>query len=419
MSFGWNGADPAEVSDPDDYELGTRYTANGDITVTAVRVWQGVNSGNFIGRKGRLWSAGGVEQANVAMSDVLPAGWTEYPLAVPFGVPAGTTFWVSYSTITRYGVTPGIVYPVPAADGLVAAQGQAFNATPGSFPVSVFGSVFYGIDVSYVAGLPGANPLNATLAVAPNGLTVVATVGADRAASFVVEWGDGTSTSTALSGSISHTYAQPGRYTVLLTATDPNGIVDAAATCIDAWLKTTMHTCLTRVSAYDLGVNILTAMSTALATTTGGAPKRSTLVPGAEIPWDNCQCGTLSLAVTNRYASRNFPATTADQPVNCCNTMMVYEMSLSIVRCVPGMDADAAPPSPAALGTAFKIQDEDAFVLWTELECILKELYTPTGNESIAAYIINDEPTLGASGNCAGVQVNFKVAWNYDCAACG
>ncbi len=229
-SHGWNGADPTQQFESGvDYELGTHFRAEADISVTAVRVWHGANSGDLAGRKGRLWSSVGVELTNVAMPNQLPSGWTEYTLASPQGFPAGTTFWVSYSTLSYYGAVTGVSYPVSSADGLVTALGQALHDTPGSFPTSVFGSSFYGIDVVYSAGLPGSNPLTATLTVVTNGLSAVATFGADRTATYQLEWGDGATVNTS-STTASHTYTAPGAYPVLLTATaTDDGTVDAAA----------------------------------------------------------------------------------------------------------------------------------------------------------------------------------------------
>lgn len=230
-SHGWNGADPTEqdAGVGTDYELGTQFRAEADISITAVRVWHGTSAGD-VSRTGRIWSSGGVQQASTALASHLPSGWSEYTLASPFGVHAGSSIWVTYNVLEFYGATLGVTYPVSSGDGLVTALGQAFNDTPGSFPNQVFGSVFYGVDIVYTPGLPGADPLTASLSVTMAGLAATATFSADRTATYLVEWGDGTSSVSSSAGSLTHTYAQPGDYVVLLTATAVNdGTVDAAA----------------------------------------------------------------------------------------------------------------------------------------------------------------------------------------------
>lgn len=179
-----------------------------------------------------------------------------------------------------------------------------------------------------------------------------------------------------------------------------------------------MSTCLTKTSPSTVAVTVLDTVSAALTGSAGGPVSRIALMPGLEIAWDDCQCGTLALAVTNRYTSRNFPITAQDLPVNCCNLYLVYEYALVIVRCVPGETTDARPPKVAALASAFDVQESDAFVLRTQTECALASLYTPTGSETIAAYVVNDQPSLGPQGGCAGSQLNFKVAFSYPC-GCG
>jgi hypothetical protein len=179
-----------------------------------------------------------------------------------------------------------------------------------------------------------------------------------------------------------------------------------------------VSTCWTATKPFTTAQAVLAAAETALVPTAGGRPLRVVCVPGAEVAWDECDCGTLSLAVTNRYVSRSFPTSAADLPTNCCDTYIVYEMALSIVRCVPGPGANGTAPGEAQLTASLGVQEEDAFVLWTTVECVLAGLYRPTGNETIAGFILNDSVSLGPSGNCAGTELHFKVGWTIDC-ACG
>ncbi len=227
MSFGWSGDDPPLPSENEpgvDYELATRYGANGDISITGVRVWAGTSSETVVGRKARLWTTGGSLLAEVDIDAALPPGWTIYELVEPVPIANGATFDVSYSTLRYYGATAG-GYPRASGDGLVTATQGRFHLTPGTFPNTVSpGASFYGIDVEYVAAGNLAPEITA-LTVVPDGLDVDATVVIDdeTPASVTVRWlwGDGDETTTGAGVlTAAHTYDEPGVYAVGAIATD-------------------------------------------------------------------------------------------------------------------------------------------------------------------------------------------------------
>ncbi len=225
MSFGWDGSDPTMENEPGvDYELATRYSANGDIAIMGVRVWAGSSSESVVGRKGRIWTTGGSLLAEVAIDASLAPGWTVYDLVEPVPIANGGTFDVSYSTLRFYGAVAG-GYPNPSADGLVTATQGRFHNDPGTFPNTVSpGASFYGIDVEYVAAGNLAPEITA-LAVVPDGLDVDATVtiSDETPASVTVRWlwGDGDESTTGAGVlTAAHTYDEPGLYAVGAIATD-------------------------------------------------------------------------------------------------------------------------------------------------------------------------------------------------------
>lgn len=241
MAVGWNGADPTEVSDGSDYELGTEYLVNQDITITHVRVWSSAGALTFSGRKGRIWTTAGVQSGIATMPDTLSNGWTTHALDAPVGKAAGTSFLVTYNTGGNYGVTAAALAAagVTSADGAVTAKatGSAtngngvFNTTPNSFPTNTPGSgPFYGIDIVYTLGLPGDNPPTISSAsVTAVGATATASIVATDpetlvGATYGYDWGDGTTTSTTHpDNNDQHTYAASGIYPVLLSVTDADG----------------------------------------------------------------------------------------------------------------------------------------------------------------------------------------------------
>lgn len=163
---------------------------------------------------------------------------------------------------------------------------------------------------------------------------------------------------------------------------------------------------------------LLVAVNDALTATTCGAPKRVTYSPGLEQAWDLCDCGQLALSVNRRYRTRSFPTDGSDQLRGSCDEILVgIDCSLSIVRCVPGPDRNGAPPTPTQQATAFTCQEEDAYVVWNTTWCYLERL-RDTPPALVTEFIINDQPSLGPSGACAGSQLNFKFGLYVPC-GCG
>lgn len=264
MALAWNGSDPIQVADTEDYELGVAYRTNGDITISHVRVWSGAGEEDITNRRARIWSSVGSQLAVVTLPDNLTPGWTLHALDTPLEVTSGTTIVVSYMTGGNYGALSGALdNDVPSADGLVTALAAAnapggnngrFNETPGSFPATGVGShPFYGPDFQYTAGIGGntAPRITDTSATA-SGLvaTAAATVADDESLTGLtlrIEWGDGQSSLvTYPTLSAQHTYAAAGIYPLLFTATDSDGLDDNAADYV-------------QVFAADASVNTLDA----------------------------------------------------------------------------------------------------------------------------------------------------------------
>lgn len=238
MTNGWDGADPTLQNEPGvDYELATRFVANADITISAIRVWCGAASETVSGRAGRIWNTGASLLASVAMDASLPLSqWTTYNLATPLDVSSGTTFDVSYDTLRYYGAITG-GYPNNSSDSLVTATAGRFHATPTTFPNTPTAS-FYGIDIVYTENVGGNQaPSVDGISVAKTGLFVTATASiTDEDESTVTirfDWGDGSS-DTLSAGDLSadHTYAASGLYAIMATATDSAGLDGSFAVAV-------------------------------------------------------------------------------------------------------------------------------------------------------------------------------------------
>lgn len=233
MSNGWSGADPTQFDDGPGsfYELGSLATVNGDLTLSHVRVWHGVNSGVVVVRQARLWTIGGQLIDSVSLPDTLPPGWTTYALATPLERLTGSQFVVSYTTRQYYGAMAG-GYPKDSLDGLLTySSGRFIESGLGLFPTTPTAS-FYGIDVVYNAGVGGNVSPVVTASVVAEGLdaslTVVAVDESPGTVAYTVEWGDGT-TSSGPGPVFNHSYVSPGTYVILVTATDIGGLKDSTA----------------------------------------------------------------------------------------------------------------------------------------------------------------------------------------------
>lgn len=240
MAIGWNGPDPTGFSDGGgtSYELGTKYTATEDITITHVRVWAPVGGASRTSREGKIWSNAGGSLGTASMPDTLSSGWTTHALAVPVEVTTGTSIIVSYDTTDTYGAAVGgFSYPVASADGAVNAIERRLHATPDNFPPAGVGNTFYGIDIAYTLGIAGNTAPEVGISATTSVLSAAATLTIDDedpgTVTYAIEWGDGSTTTGLTSlGPHNHTYAAAGTYAIMVTATDAGGLQDSAAVAV-------------------------------------------------------------------------------------------------------------------------------------------------------------------------------------------
>lgn len=237
MTNGWSGADPNAFDDgaPTTYTLATRYTANADIVISAVRVWHGATSASVTDRTGHLWSTSGDSLATVVLDSVLPSGWTEYALGTPVEINNGTSFDVSYDTTRYYGIIAG-GYPRDSDDDNVTAIQGRFAESHDTFPTTAVTN-FYGIDVVYTVAGENVPPAitGVTALVTDSTVQVTATLTDETPGTVTLNWnwGDGNSTNTG--GGVltaDHTYTDGGLYAIVVTATDAGGLTDVFGTAV-------------------------------------------------------------------------------------------------------------------------------------------------------------------------------------------
>ncbi|TDD70140.1 DUF4082 domain-containing protein [Actinomadura rubrisoli] len=142
------------VNDPNELELGVRFTAEADGAVKSLRFYKGRNNdGTHIGT---IWTAGGQQLANATFTNESTLGWQEVTFSTPVQVTAGTTYVASYHTtkgwysadyggLSRAADNP----PLHAlADGNGGGNGVYKYGARG-FPNQTGGSTNYWVDVVF------------------------------------------------------------------------------------------------------------------------------------------------------------------------------------------------------------------------------------------------------------------------------
>ncbi|MEV8633545.1 DUF4082 domain-containing protein [Streptosporangium sp. NPDC051023] len=152
-----NTATPAVTSPPDTdaVVVGTKFRAATTGTIRGVRFYKGVqNTGTHVGS---LWTTGGQLLASVTFSNESAVGWQEAYFNSPVSVSAGTTYVVSYKTVTghfsytlQYFNSQYANYPLFAlADGDDGGNGVYAYSSANTFPSNTYQATNYWTDVVF------------------------------------------------------------------------------------------------------------------------------------------------------------------------------------------------------------------------------------------------------------------------------
>lgn len=153
------------------------------------------------------------------------------------------------------------------------------------------------------------------------------------------------------------------------------------------------------------------AILEALADTDAGAPVRGCLIVPGGIAADGCDCGQLALTVVRKYPSVDFPAeaTVDEANAGCPPPLLAAVVTVSLLRCIPGMDDNGTPPSCEDLQAAAIIQDIDDAVIRRTLACYLMDL---ADQGAIVGYVIGATVANGPQGNCGGSDTTVTIGIN-------
>lgn len=208
------------VNDPTTLELGVRFTADADGTVSGIRFYKGPN--NTGTHTGTLWSASGTQLATATFSNESTQGWQQVTFASPVAVKAGTSYIASYHTNTGYySADSGGLHtqvdnpPLHALADASGAPNGVYAVGAHAFPSQSYNSANYWVDVVY-APTPDTTPPVVSSISPSAGATSVPTT-----AKVQVTFGEAMQTSGAGT----------------LTVTDPSGASVAGSASFDGSAK--------------------------------------------------------------------------------------------------------------------------------------------------------------------------------------
>ncbi|HEY5809566.1 MAG TPA: N,N-dimethylformamidase beta subunit family domain-containing protein [Povalibacter sp.] len=186
----WNSsAVPAvpSTTDPGAVELGVKFRATVNGTITAIRFYKG--SGNTGTHIGSLWTTSGQRLGSATFTNETATGWQQVNFATPIAITANTDYVASYFAPNgRYaadraffrnsGINRGILQ-VPQ-DGVSGGNGVYTYGAASAFPTSTFDSSNYWVDVVFTTSAPVTKPsvIARSPATGATGVSVTTTVSA-------------------------------------------------------------------------------------------------------------------------------------------------------------------------------------------------------------------------------------------------
>jgi hypothetical protein len=145
------------VSDPQAVNLGVKFRASTNGTITGIRFYKGPqNTGTHIGA---LWTASGTLLASATFTNETASGWQQVNFSKPISITANTTYVASYHTNTGEYSANGNYFANAHTNGLLTAPssasigGNGVYAYNGSnvFPSNTYNATNYWVDVVFVS----------------------------------------------------------------------------------------------------------------------------------------------------------------------------------------------------------------------------------------------------------------------------
>jgi hypothetical protein len=156
------------VNDPDSVELGVRFRADVNGSITGIRFYKG--PGDTGTHTGTLWAADGTKLATATFSGESAAGWQEVHFSTPVAVTANTTYVASYLAPNGHYAADSDALAGAGVDNppLHALQsGGLYLYGSGGFPANA-STANYWVDVVFTTTAPAAARQPAALKNSPS-----------------------------------------------------------------------------------------------------------------------------------------------------------------------------------------------------------------------------------------------------------
>jgi hypothetical protein len=157
-------ATPAEITDadPNAVELGVKFVASTDGTITGLRFYKGPqNTGTHTGS---LWTSSGQLLGSLTFTNETASGWQTANFATPITITAGTTYVAGYHSNGFYSADGNFFAtnisngPLTApASGTSGGNGVYTYGSASVFPTTTFNATNYWVDVLYQPVAPGTD----------------------------------------------------------------------------------------------------------------------------------------------------------------------------------------------------------------------------------------------------------------------
>lgn len=170
-------------------------------------------------------------------------------------------------------------------------------------------------------------------------------------------------------------------------------------------------------AAYDLAVRLLDCAHDRIIAAGTGEVGRACVIAGG-ISWDNCECSQLTVAITSAYPSAKFPTPSANTAAEfaqgkCGQPLLVFEMTITMLRCVPGMNDSGEPPPCDDLQAAALVAVLDASAVREGVLCCLQNMIRTkdaNGYPIVQGFTVGVQSMVGPEGNCGGSALPVQLA---------
>jgi hypothetical protein len=320
-------ARPSALADTASVELGMKFTADVDGTITAIRFYKGsTNTGTHVGK---LWSGSGALLASVTFSAESETGWQQANLTAPVAITANTEYVVSYhASVGGFAFDEGyFAGGVERAPLRAPVNASVYVYGESAFPTQTYNNSNYYVDVVFtpttggIAGGPAGGGTGGadtgaptvSIAVPGNGSTVSGTVpvtvtSTDNLGVARLELRiDGTLVGTFTTGTASYSWntaaVTAGAHTLEARAFDAAGNSSQSVAAVTVRQPVTGSVTLTEPAAGStIGSSVVLAAS---ATDTLGLSMLRFYVNGVRIGGSSCS-GGLTCTGSVTWATDNY-----------------------------------------------------------------------------------------------------------------